>query len=214
MEPNTKIQIAIVDDHILFAHAIRNLLVKNENYNVLIVARGAKEFMQQPEDKLRSIDVLLLDINMPEVNGFELAAWTTKNFSEINILTLSMLHDEDSIIKMLKAGAKGYLLKDCHPQELQNAIDTVHEIGFYSSEISSKALLKSLNEDKPKLSINEEKMLKLVCSEMTYKQIADVMCLSPKTIDGYRESLFNKLSVKSRVGLVIYSIKHNFFRLN
>jgi len=124
--------------------------------------------------------------------------------------------DETLIIKMIKKGACGYLLKDIHPKELHTALIEVIEDGLYHTKKVSKALQKSLStevKNEFKISENELIVLKLVCSEKTYKEIADEMSLSPKTIDGYRESLFKKTDVKSRVGLVMYAIKNGICQM-
>jgi DNA-binding NarL/FixJ family response regulator len=125
-----------------------------------------------------------------------------------------MEDNEDCIIKMLKAGAKGYLLKDMHPDILFDALDTVSKKGvFYTDNITQNLLKIKTEETKANeliasLKNTEREFVRMACSEMTYKEIADKMCLSPKTIDGYRDSVFTKLDVKSRVGIVLFAIKN------
>ena len=142
------------------------------------------------------------------MNGIELTKWLKQNYPTFTILAISMMADEANIIKIIKAGAAGYLLKDSHPNTLIEAISSAITNGFFSNDIATKALVNAIKEDELKLTEKESHFLKLACSEMTYKEIADKMCLSPKTIDGYRESLFQKLEVKNRIGLVLYGIKH------
>jgi len=188
-------------------------MLKESGYNVLFEADNGSEFL----DKMKTAappDILLLDINMPHMDGFETAAWMKKNFPETKILALSMYDDEESIIKMLKNGARGYILKDSHPSELKDAIDAVMSKGFYYSEMVTGRLMRTIidNGDTEKngsesLSEREVEFLKLAASELTYKEIAEQMNLSPRTIDGYRDDLFEKLSIKSRVGLVLYAIR-------
>jgi len=206
------ISIALVDDHSLLRNGLAGML-KESGYNVLFEADNGSEFL----DKMKTAappDILLLDINMPHMDGFETAAWMKKNFPETKILALSMYDDEESIIKMLKNGARGYILKDSHPSELKDAIDAVMSKGFYYSEMVTGRLMRTIidNGDTEKngsesLSEREVEFLKLAASELTYKEIAEQMNLSPRTIDGYRDDLFEKLSIKSRVGLVLYAIR-------
>src|SRR5699024_6517372 len=118
--------------------------------------------------------------------------------------------------KMLRLGAKGYLLKEMHPDDLYTALNEVISSGYYHSARVSDILVRSLNSDelKPlKLKENELTFIKLACSEMTYKEIADKMFLSPKTIDGYRQELFNRFDIKNRVGLVIFALKNNIIKI-
>jgi DNA-binding NarL/FixJ family response regulator len=129
-----------------------------------------------------------------------------------------MYDDEKSIIRMIKAGARGYVLKDADPTELRKAFDDVVSKGYYYSDLVSGVLVQSLHDDpgtQKKININdrEAEFLKFACTELTYKEIADRMCLAPRTIDGYREALFEKLNVKSRVGLVMYAIRNGLVKM-
>ena len=124
--------------------------------------------------------------------------------------------DEINIIKMIKNGARGYLLKDIHPDELKIALKEVLSEGFYHTKHVSKALQNSMHHQhdlKQSLSSNELRFLKLACTERTYKEIAEEMNLSPKTIDGYRDTLFKKMGIKSRTGLVIFAVKNGYFEV-
>lgn len=161
-------------------------------------------------------DLLLLDIKMPGMDGFTTLGHLHKSYPSIKVLFLSMYDDEATVIKMIGRGARGYLLKDADPADLKEAIDSVVEKGYFYSEFVTGRLIHSLNhkvpEEKPGfvfVSINDREIefLKLVCEELTYKEIANKMCLSTRTIDGYRDILFQKLKVKNRVGLVLYSVK-------
>ena len=132
------------------------------------------------------------------------------------VLALTMEDDERKILKMLSLGAKGYLLKDIHPDKLNEALVQTLKKGYYHSEKVAESLLHSLHSDeteKPAFKEREIDFMKLACSEMTYKEIADKMNLSPKTIDGYRQELFNKLDIKNRVGLVIYALKNEITKI-
>jgi DNA-binding NarL/FixJ family response regulator len=202
--------VAIVDDHLLFAQSLKGLIDTFEEFTVLYHAINGKDLIEKLETISNKPDIILMDINMPIMNGIETTYWLKKNFPEIKVLALSMEDDEMLIIKMIKKGAKGYLLKDIHPKELHTALNDVIEDGFYHTKKVSITLQKSFAseiKDTSEISENEMKVLHLACSEKTYKEIAEEMHLSPKTIDGYRDALFKKTGSKSRVGLVIYAIK-------
>jgi DNA-binding NarL/FixJ family response regulator len=210
----TNITVGLVDDHVLLRKGLA-ALVRNIGHQVVIEASDGKDFI----DKLQQgplPEVVLMDINMPVMDGYETAAWIKQNYPDIKVLALSMYDDEAAIIRMLKNGARGYILKDSDTPELKSAIEAVLTKGFYYTEMITGKLLHTINQSDEEgstrkvLNLNEREMefLKLSCSEMTYKEIADKMHLSPRTIDGYRDSLFDKLKIKTRVGLAIYAIKH------
>lgn len=207
-------QVVIVDDHLLFASSLENLIQTFEGYNVLFKAGNGVELQTLLSQQALKPNVILLDVNMPVMNGLETIQWLKKNHPDYKVLVLSMEDDENQILKMIRAGAKGYLLKDIDPDDLKIALDQVIEKGFYYTEKINEILMdvvhgKSLPKAEDNFKENEITFIKLACSEMTYKEIADQMNLSPKTIDGYRQELFSKLNIKNRVGLVMYAIKNN-----
>lgn len=205
--------VAIVEDHVLLSQAIGGLVDSFDRFKVGFLCKNGKELISRLEDG--SIpDIILMDINMPIMNGIETTTWISEHFPNIDVIGLSIEEDERTIIQMLRAGAKGYLMKDVEKSVLEMALNEVITNGFYHSKHVTNILLGSLNgkgNNGAKLKENEIEFMKLVCTEMTYKQIADKMCLSPKTIDGYRDSLFEKLGVKNRIGLVIYAIKNKIY---
>ena len=155
---------------------------------------------------------------MPIMNGFETMEILHRDFPQIKVLALSMNDDENTILRMIKSGACGYISKLIDDGELKTALDSVMDKGTYYTEEVTKSLVNSLKvenkkEEKIKISDREEELLKLICTEMTYKEIADKMFLSPKTIDGYRDDLFQKLGVKTRVRLAMYAVKHNYYKI-
>lgn len=212
-----KIDIIIVDDHLLFSEALNGLISEFKEFNVLCVLANGNELVNYFSNENKHPDIVLMDIQMPIMNGVEATKWLKSNRPEIKVLALSMECEEETILKMLRAGAKGYLLKDIHPSVLKHALKEVHSTGFFYTENVTNTLLNSINQrEKPREIILKEReleFLKQACTEMTYKQIADAMFLSPKTIDNYRESLFEKLNVKSRIGLVLYAIKEKIVTL-
>lgn len=209
------IPIAIVDDHTLMSKALENMIVENPNYRVVLNQPNGEDFIEALQKAEKLPAVVLMDINMPFKNGIETTEWLSKNYPEIKVIALTMEDDEKILIKMLKAGAKGYLLKDMQPSILFQAIDTVYEKGSFYTDFVAQKLLKVKTEDLKTESLLSElkgrelEFIKWACSELTYKEIADKMFVSPKTVDGYRDSVFIKLEIKNRVGLVLFAMKHN-----
>jgi len=211
---NKKTQVAIIDDHILLRTALARLVDGFEGYTVLFEADNGKDLRAQIMQH-HIPDIVLLDVNMPEMDGFETTQWLHKNYPHIKVLVLSMLSDEKTIIKMFRLGAKGYLLKNTDHEELKKALDSVMNKNVYLSEYVSDKLVSGLHKDADKeeskpvlLNEKEKEFLRWTCTELSYKEIAEKMFLSPRTIDDYRQTLFGKLKVHSRVGLVMYTIKN------
>ncbi len=210
--------IVIVDDHLLFAQSLESLISKLEEYEVLAILKNGKELTQYYLHKRRIPDLILLDVKMPVMDGVQTMQWLKENQPDQKVLALTMEDDEETIIRMLRAGAKGYLLKDIHPENFEFAMKMVIEQGFYYSGKIETALRHSEQFDhkinlEEKLTDKERVFLKWACSELTYKDIAGEMGLSPKTVENYRETVFKKLEVKTRVGLVIYCMKNKLFKV-
>jgi two-component system, NarL family, invasion response regulator UvrY len=213
-------KIVLVDDHVLLRKGLAEL-VKNFGNEILFEADNGKDFITKLQPALTP-EVVLMDINMPEMDGYETCQWLKKNHPEVKVLALSMYDNEASIIRMLKSGAKGYILKDCEPAELKRAIVSLVTKGYYYSDLVSGKLINAINkfdEDghEParieKLNDRETEFLKYTCTELTYKEIAEKMFVSPRTVDGYRDALFEKLGVKTRVGLVLYAIRNGVINI-
>ena len=211
----SKIKIAIVDDHKLVSKALENMISFNPNFEVMMTCYNGQDFIDELKEMKKHPDVVLMDINMPIKNGIETTAELSRKFPDLKVIALTMEDNESTIIRMLTAGAKGYLLKDMSPDILFDAINIVHEKGIFYTDLVTQSLLKIKSEEKIMGEVNETlkeremEFIKLACSELTYKDIAEEMCLSPRTIDGYRDSVFVKLNVKTRVGIVLFAIKHN-----
>jgi DNA-binding NarL/FixJ family response regulator len=211
-----KHSIVIVDDHILIAQALRGIIANFENFEVYYECENGKDLQQKIKATHKIPHIVLLDISMPIMDGFETAKWLQENYPDVLIMTLSMQDDEQSVIKMIKNGANGYLLKNTHPAELEKALTKMINHGYYYPDWASKLVYASLNGDKKavansfKISEREAEFLKLSITEMSYKEIADKMCCSPRTVEGYRDALFDKLDLKSRVGLAVFAIKNGF----
>jgi two-component system, NarL family, invasion response regulator UvrY len=211
----SKASVAVVDDHVLLRNGLANLIRSLDSYAVLFEADNGKDFIEQLKSHYQP-DIVLMDINMPEMDGYETALWLKRNHPGIKVLALSMYDNENSVIRMMKNGAKGYILKDIDSVEFRRALDSLISKGYYYSELVTGKLVHAVNQlDEPEqpirslimLNDREIEFLKLACTEMTYKEIAEKMFLSARTIDGYRDALFEKLNVKSRVGLVMYAIR-------
>ncbi len=206
-----KYSVVIVEDHILLSQALAGLVNEFSKFEILYLCKNGRELLTRLKDPKNIPDLVLMDINMPIMNGIETTTALKKEYPQINVLALSVEEDEKTILKMLQAGAKGYLLKDTEKSILENALIEVQETGFYHTKNVTSLLLGSLNpkkENKVILKEREMEFIKHACTEKTYKEIASDMCLSPKTIEGYRDSIFEKLHLKNRTGLVIYAIKN------
>ncbi|UKN01085.1 response regulator transcription factor [Paracrocinitomix mangrovi] len=216
---SNKINIAVVDDHQLFRGGLIELIHStSSDFEVMLEAKNGKNLFELL-DSNNLPDIVLLDINMPVMDGYKTAEKLIAEHPEIKILIITMNDDDESLIKMLRIGINGYISKDVEQSELKEAIENMVHKGFHYNEKITAQLVRSIrfpNETDQAFKLTERELdfLNLACSEDTYEQIADKMCLSVKTIDGYRASIFEKLDVKSRVGMVIYAIKNGLVDLN
>jgi DNA-binding NarL/FixJ family response regulator len=208
-----QINIAIVDDHTLFRNGVAALMSEFEELKVVFEAENGEQ-LQQMLVKHPLPQVILMDINMPVIDGYAATKWVKETHPEIKVLALSMFEDDKAVIRMIRCGAGGYVLKESRPSELLEAIKTIADKGVYINEMVSGKLIRSVsgNDDSPVFTSKEFEFLKLSCSELTYKEIADQMFVSPRTVDNYREALFQKLNLKSRTGLVLYAIQNEIFK--
>ncbi|MBU3743478.1 MAG: response regulator transcription factor [Sediminibacterium sp.] len=213
--------IAVVDDHTLFRKGLISLINVFPNFQVMLEASNGKEFIERI-DPHNLPEIVLMDISMPEMDGYATCEWLKSHYPKIKVLALSTMDAETAIIKMIRSGAKGYIVKDADLSELKLAFSELLSIGFFYNELVSRKVIHSINkivEDNDevaalqKLSENELAFLRLSCSEKTYAEIATEMFKSEKTIDGYRAELFKKLNVSSRVGMVMYAIKNGIVQL-
>lgn len=215
-----KIQIALVDDHNLFRKGLIKLINMGDTqqrYQILFEADNGnqlKEKMVTPPFP----DIILMDIDMPEVDGFESVEWLQRTHADVKVLVMTMLESESAILRMLRMGVRGYIHKDIEVEELHAALESIAANGFYYSDAASDVLHQNLNGSEKSgnavhLSENEREFIKWVATDLTYQQIAGKMNLSAKTIDGYREALFKKLDVRTRVTLALYAVKHGLVEL-
>ena len=221
MKTDTVYKIVLADDHILLRDTLANFIDSLDEYQVIAKANNGKELAELVQHGTCP-DLIILDLNMPVMDGYETAKWLRQNYPAIKILILTMYDSEIALIRLLQEGVRGFVKKDIHPNELTKAIGSVMEHGYYYSHNNNaklsnvffKSFEKNSSVDKAMLNPMELEFLKLASTEMTYKEIASVLYLSPRTIDHYRESLFVKLDVKSRVGLAIYAIKNGIVTLD
>jgi len=216
------LKLGIVDDHRLFRKGLITLIeLAYPKCEILFEADNRLD-LQHKLIKKNLPEIIIMDVNMPGMDGFASAQWLKENYPEIKVLVVSMVEKEETIVRMLKLGVKGYLSKDVEPQELGEALRSIMNRGFYYTDYLTGKLVMSIQSDGvgkqkieklPQMNDREKLFLQLACSELTYNEIADKMFLSPKTIDGYRNSLFEKLSVKSRVGLALYAVRHGLVPL-
>jgi DNA-binding NarL/FixJ family response regulator len=218
------IKIGIVDDHNLFRKGLIKLINlgdKNNKYSILFEAENGADLSEKLNKKSLP-DIILMDIDMPDMDGYETVSWLQKYHPGINVLVISMFESEKEIVRMMKLKVKGYLSKNIKVEDMHTALEAITDKGFYYTdavaEIMAKELQKENTEERAgsgpdisssiNLSENERRFIKLACSELTYQQIADKMNLSVKTIEGYRESLFQKFCLKNRVSLAMFAVRN------
>ena len=210
MTEQPPVLIAIADDHAVVRDSISNMVSAFGTFRVIIKARNGKELIELLKIADPFPEICILDIQMPEMNGYETMEYIRKHWPGLKVLALSMLEDEFAIIRMLKLGASGYLSKASDLEELQKALIYIHEKGYYSSELISSNYFRSIkNEKNAAGNITQRQMefLKYCCTELSVKEIADKMSISTSTALSYRNALCDKLELTTRQGLAIYAIK-------
>jgi two-component system, NarL family, invasion response regulator UvrY len=208
-------KIILADDHILLRDALANLIDNFKEFTVVAKAANGTEVVDLVSSGKKA-DILLMDLNMPEMDGYETAKWVTKHEPGMKIVILTMYDTEVAMIRLLQAGVNGFLKKDIHPLELNNALLMVAAGGYYYSNHTTAKIISLFKKnmdgsapyEKSMFTDKEIEFLKLCTTDMTYKEIAQLMGISPRHIDNYRDSLFVKLKVQSRVGLAIYAVKN------
>lgn len=216
METTDKIKIAMADDHVLLRTALASLIDSFGDCRVIHQSGTGRELTKSISSGTIP-DVVILDLNMPDMDGFETATWLQKNAPQVQVLMLTMYDSELSLIRLLQAGVKGFLKKDVDPSELKFAIHSVMHSGYYYSNHTTGKLMNLFRSttsgattglQKAMLTEQELQFLKLACSDLTYKEIAQQMGLNPRSVDTLRDQLFAKLDVKSRVGLAMVALRH------
>jgi DNA-binding NarL/FixJ family response regulator len=218
-----KHSIVLVDDHLLIAKAIAGIINSMHDFRVMYEVENGKALIEKFTLKSNIPEIVLLDISMPVMNGFETCLWLKENHPDVLVMALSMQDDDESLLTMVQNGAKGYMLKNTHPTDLEFGLKTLVEDKVYFPQWATSRFLNNMvnghkQGSKPDLknltlSEREEEFMKYLCSELTYKEIAEKMFCSPRTIDGYRDSLFEKFNVHTRVGLALISVKLGYFKV-
>lgn len=208
-----KIKVLVADDHTLFRKGLVNILNSSPELEVVAEAAHGFDVLKTLAEK-NEVDVILMDLNMPQLDGIETLKRIQSRGFKVPVIMVSMEYNELRVIQLIRLGAKGYILKESDPEELVEAIQRVYESGFFFNKVISPDLLEKVNGkiwDKPmaqtQLTDREIEFLSWMCSDLTIKEIADKMGLQPKTLEGYRDDLFDKLNLKSRIGLALYAFK-------
>ncbi|RRJ87728.1 DNA-binding response regulator [Paenimyroides tangerinum] len=212
-----KHKIAVVDDHTLLSQAIGKLIDGFENFQTEGIFKNGQELITALNNKSIDPEIILMDVNMPILNGIETTKILSQDFPVISVLALSVEEEEKTIIQMLKSGAKGYLNKDIQKDLLLFALNSILQTGIFHTQNVTQALIGNLEkktDDLDELKEREIEFIQLACTDMTYREIADKMFLSPKTVDNYRDSVFSKLNIKNRIGLVLFAIKKGIYKVN
>lgn len=212
--------VALIDDHDLMRQGLSSLINSFSNFKVLFEAGNGHAFITKLKPAALP-DLVLMDVTMPDMDGYQTCNWLRVNYPKIKVIALSVMDDEDAIIKMLKCGAKGYLLKNTNPTELKAAMESVMDKGYHFNELVSNKIIKSINNSgmpenkKNNVHFTEREItfLKLACTEKSYKEIGLEMNVSSRTVESFRNNLFAKLELKTRIGLVLYAIKYKIFEL-
>lgn len=211
------INIGLVDDHQLFLKSLTLLLNSFPGFAVTVEACHGKDLQEKLKISSTLPHIMLIDVEMPVMNGVETAKWLHRAHPTIKLVALSMNDKEQTVIDMIKAGCCSYLLKDIHPDELEIALKEIYTKNYYNSGLKDANLMQLLLSNQTEtafhISDHERKFLQLATSDLTYKQIADAMNLSGRTVDGYRQSLFTKLHAQSRTGMVLEAIRRGLVKV-
>ncbi|HNZ72245.1 MAG TPA: response regulator transcription factor [Prolixibacteraceae bacterium] len=211
-----KISVLIVDDHQLFREGLKLLLGVSSIVGEVYQASDGNEFLDFIENM--SPDIVLMDINMPIMDGIEATTKALKEHPEMKIIALSMFGDDEYYIKMIEAGAKGFIVKNSDIEVVETAIQQVMEGKTYFASDVMATLVMHLNqrkneETKNELSERESEILYMICKGLSNQEIADALFLSKRTVDKHRENILAKTQAKNTAGLVLYAIKHNIIQV-
>ncbi|MBV7529951.1 response regulator transcription factor [Chitinophaga sp. sic0106] len=211
------IKVAIADDHKIFRSGVINTLIPYENISVIFEADDGQHLLDIMEKQ--QPDVILMDLKMPNLDGIEATVKVKAKYPDVKVIILTMYEDDNFIVHLVENGANAYLLKNAEPEEIYEAICTTYDKGFYFNENVNLALLKKVlhktkQHIKPTLKnevqLNDREMevLKLICNEQTTQEISEKIFLSPRTVEGIRQKLLEKLNVKNSVGIVLYAFRN------
>jgi two-component system response regulator DegU len=216
------LRVGIVDDHQLFRKSLAMLVNSYEDTKVVIEASNGRAFLEMLEEN--PIDLVLLDIQMPEMNGFETCRILHHNYPEIKILVVSQLTTKESIHKIMELGADGYFTKNSDPVQLEHAITTLHHNGFYFGMELGNVIREAILWEKKKVSKSEEKhveltarerdIIRMAAQELSSAEIAAKLCINIRTVDTHRNRIMEKTQTRNFIGVVLYALRHNFLSLD
>lgn len=209
-----KFEVGIVDDHQLFLKSLALMLDSFPGFDVTVEAVDGAELMSRIATLARVPDIILIDVSMPGIDGVETAAWLTAHYPQIKLAALSTDDAHNTIVSMIRAGCCSYLVKNTHPTDFEKALLEICSKGYYNGDVFNFNVSRYHDAEKDvPITPKELLFLPYVCTDLTYKEIADRMGLSERTIDGYRESLFLKFNVRSRTGLAMVAVRRKLVSL-
>jgi len=217
METSSPIFLAIALEHTIFRKGITKIISSfTGNYEIIIEAGNGHELINKIEQSTQLPEICIIDLNTTKMNGFEVLYEMRLKWPDIKILVITSLDNEHTITKLYNDGANGYLGKDSEPDELEKALKEIKQKGHYYSASTSKYLFKAIHEKNvlPSINKNETTFLGYCGTELSYKQIAYLMGRSVRTVEGYRDHLFQKLNKRTRVGLVMYGLNVGLVGIN
>lgn len=216
MRPYDTITLAIADDHEIYRDGLSLMLSKQKHFSLCGQAENGRELVSIVLEK--KPDIILTDIKMPRMDGIVATREIISNIPDAKIIALSMSDEENMIVEMLEAGAKGYLLKNADKQEVIEAIEEVYDgNNFYcrdtSSKLASMIVKSNFNPNKKKepvsFSDREKEIIGLICKQCTAKQIGETLYLSKRTVEGYRTKILEKMNARNTAGVVMYALSHH-----
>lgn len=211
MTKKKKYGVALADDHAILRKGLTYIVNALEDYEVVMEAADGAELIANIENSTEKPDICIMDIQMHGMNGYDATHHIRKRWPDISVLALSMHYNEFSIIRMLRGGAKGFLPKEAGPKDLEAAMNAILNGYVYYSDLVSEATVSKANNTslakKQDLNKNELLFLAYCCSDHSYKEIAEKMNISLRTVDWYRDKLSEKLNIKTRPGLVVFALQ-------
>ncbi len=213
------IKIAIADDHQMFREGLISRFKEYEELEVIFDVSNGVELLEQC--KKRKPDVILMDLQMPEMDGFDATEKVIQKYPEINVLVVSTHNEETFIRHLLKRGARGFILKEQSTETIVDAVYSVLETGYYFNDNVTKAMLKGFlvqenvkpTFQKANLTQREMEVVRLMSKEYTTREIADKLFVSTRTIDGHKERILEKTKTRNAVGIIMYAIKNNLLEI-